>query len=584
MSYASLTQEQLAKEKDLILSRKVCHLKRQFKDASDFRPENIAEILEDRFYDADFMGKLMCAMDTVLILPADGGEGLDAANETVKEMFTDVRRIGAESVYGNAIMSSLDGVKDVFIIKTPKKKNPGEKEDELLHELFVGMMGTNSMRRICPNFAYIFGGFKCLPPKINEDRSISSFCAAGRPQDYVNYVIYEKIPGKSLADFMESCNFDEFFSWYVQILLACHLGVLNIDFTHYDLHNENVMLRGWKDLDSFAIPYSMPDGSTLYVKSNKIAMMIDFGMTHIQYEGQNFGKFGMETWGTFHDQSRPYYDMYKLLGFCLTDMEEKRNDDCLSRAVDLQRAFVDVDKQLSDDQIIDGVIGEAQEFHIFSADRLKSEDELTLMNYLAQLKKFYPEEYAQTVFTSIPSDISILTCGDTCPGPARIEAEIGGSVAGQVARNLKAFRKAPKSKAGMAASAQLPDQIHKLRAELSQMHESLYDQLDSIHDMSSLAIPKVVDSERFQEVLETYVEPNMNFRDQYALYNSKLSLLKEYYRCKGDKVEMSEFDLSGPELSSWESNYARIHHKLSNMIVPASNQATQAYIADMMEM
>lgn len=575
-----LIQNQLAKEKDLILTRKVCNLKRQFKDVNDFRAEKIAQTLENRFYDAGYLGKLMCALDSVLVLPSDGGEGLEASNQTVREIFSDVRRIGAESVYGNAMMSSLDGVKDVFVIKTPKKKNEGEKEDELLHELFVGLMGLNSMRNICPNFAYIFGGFKCLPPIINPDKSVSEFCATGKSEDYVNYVIYEKIPGKSMADFMEKCTFEEFFSWYVQIVLACHLGAENVNFTHYDLHNENVMLRGWQDLKEFAVPFKMQDGSTWYVRSNKVAMMIDFGMTHIQYEGQDFGKFGMEEWGIFHDQCRPYYDMYKLLGFCMSDMYDKQNDSCLVKALDLQRAFVDVEKEMTDEDIVLQIVEEKNTFHMFSADRLESEDDTTLLDYLAQLRKFYPKLYDRTVSAKKP-EIPVVSCGTTCPAPGKNEEEIGGSVASSMSRNLEIVRKAPKSKKGIAANSQLPTQVHRLRAELSDMQESLYEQLSRIHDMSSLAIPKVVDSVQFQEILETYAEPHMNFRDQYSLYRKKQALLQEYYRHKGEKMEISEFDL-GPELVEWQSNYSRIYHRLNNMIVPSSNQAAQSYILERM--
>jgi serine/threonine protein kinase len=479
-------------------------------------------------------------------------------------------------------MSSLNGAKDVFVIKTPKKKNKGEKEDELLHELFVGLMGTNSMRSICPNFAYILGGFKCLPPVINPDKSIPQFCEAGRPEDYVNYVIYEKIPGKSMADFMETCKFEEFFSWYIQVVLACFLGDHHIGFTHYDLHNENVMLRGWKDLDSFAIAFPLPNGSTWHVKTNKIAMMIDFGMTHVEYDGKHYGKFGLEEFGVFSDQSRPYYDIYKLLGFCMTDMDAKGNEECLNRCVNLQRCFVDIHSERDDDDIIGEVIEEAKSFHAFSYERLDSEDNLTLLDLLALVKKFYPEEWNQTVSLSPPQDVELIGCGDVCPTPSQVEASIGGSVAREVEKNLKVIKKAPRSKAGIAASSKLPGQIQKLRAELSSLHSSLSDQLDVIYDMSSLAIPKVVDSKQFQEVLETYVEPNINFRDQYVSYSKKLALLQEYYRCsKGDKIEMSEFDL-GPELSSWQTNYDKIYRKLNSVIVPAPNQASQNYILDIM--
>lgn len=587
-SVVPLMRKQLDQELELILTRKTCHLRRKFRDAADFRAEVVRHDLTDRFYDANFMATLYCAFDAVLHLPVEGGDGLDASHEVVSELFHDLRRIGAESVNGNAVMSSFKQVQNMFVTKTPK--NPGN--DELLHELFVGFMATNGLRRICPNFAYILGGYKCLPPVINPDKSVAQWCETNaNPNDFVNYVIYEKVEGKALADRLADCTFEEFFSWYIQILIAVQLGCDNVGFTHYDLHDENVLLRPWQNHPKIAIPYKVPSGATWYVTTNLVATMIDFGMAHVEVEGQHFGKYGLENWGVFPDQSRPLYDAYKILGFCLTGMLKfdpntgrligYLNEKCFKRSLGLLRTFVDTNNEMSDNELTRMIVQEIETLHVFDVKRLRSEDSYDLWDNLEEIKTRYKREWSATVSTQKPN-IPVLGCLHACMTPAGAEAEIAGSSKNETARDVKWVRAAPQSKRGMAAQARLPENITKLRQEMRQEHAQLAAELESVYNLSALGIPTVADSTQLQEIMEAYVEPNVNFRDHYTSYRKKQSLLNDYYHLKGEKPASEEFDL-GPELSTWNANYERIYNKLNNLIVAAPNQALQNYMVSLMK-
>src|SRR5690606_9687520 len=130
-------------------------------------------------------------------------------------LVTSLRRIGAESENGNASMVGIRSTKDVLILKTPKRRT----NDELFHEYLVWTTATNPLRRLCPNFSYILGAFKCLPPSIADDKSVTSWCEANHidANHVVNYVIYEKVPGEPIESHMQTCSATTFFSWFVQI-------------------------------------------------------------------------------------------------------------------------------------------------------------------------------------------------------------------------------------------------------------------------------------------------------------------------------------------------------------------------------
>ena len=129
----------------------------------------IAKDLEPRFHEASFMAVLFCIFDVILFSPVPSSSGIRETNDKITNIFQDIRRIGAESVEGFALMSSFKQFDDMFVIKVPR--NP--ENDRLFHEYFIGISCTNELRNIIPNYAYILGAFKCMPPTIGTDKRVN---------------------------------------------------------------------------------------------------------------------------------------------------------------------------------------------------------------------------------------------------------------------------------------------------------------------------------------------------------------------------------------------------------------------------
>ena len=130
----------------------------------------------------------------------------------------------------------------------------------------------------------------------------------------------------------------EFLQIYLQVLNPLNLAYKKFDFTHYDLHSENVLIQELPY--PISIPFYHPDGRTLYLRTNFLARIIDYGTAHVKIEGQHFGVFRAENRGQiFPDRSFPMHDAYKLLlllTFAMPIFEKKtqsipRNTDGLER-------------------------------------------------------------------------------------------------------------------------------------------------------------------------------------------------------------------------------------------------------------
>lgn len=262
----------------------------------------VKDVLNDNFYDSKSIQTTACLTDTILYLSKDRSGFLDF-NDQILNWFDSAEKIGSDSVYGTAISTSIKGTPGMLVLKAPKSNN---QDNTLHHELFVGFFGTNAARKDnIPNFVYIFGGFECSPPVVTEDSVI--ICGTRAPK--VQYVIYENIPGKSLEKTIENMSPLDFYSIMLQILFATIYGYEKFDWTHYDLHDDNVILRPLKETKR--IKYIIK-GRDYYVPSNYVATMIDYGKSHISYEGKHYGILQCNGY-IFPEVSFPLYDIYKYL-------------------------------------------------------------------------------------------------------------------------------------------------------------------------------------------------------------------------------------------------------------------------------
>lgn len=405
------------RELELISSFKKCNVRGAIQNIDQLKQRLIEEDLDKRFYDASIMSTLFCVFDVLLYAPSEStlaemGEFPETSSE-IYDVFDKLRRIGAESEDGVALLAGFGELDNMFIIKAPKDPL----KDEMFHEYFIGVTTTNPMRSFVPNYAYIFGAFKCQPPIVAEDKRVTQWCGRGNRDTYVNYIVYEKIPGKEMKEMCKTCTFPEYLSWFIQLALALQMGAEKRGFTHYDLHSENVLMRDWI-YDDFAIPYDTPFG-IVYIRTNKISTMIDFGRSHAVVNGESFGVYGFEEYGAFPDVTRPWYDLYKILMFSMYDMLKSKNTETLEEALPLLQLIIDRKFAMTQDQLFEQINEERRTFFVFSDIVMDIEKpgprEITLWDYLAEVEGEYPDLWPEIVLAEPPSSVPILECDEFKP-------------------------------------------------------------------------------------------------------------------------------------------------------------------------
>ncbi len=292
---------------------------------------------------------LSCVANNIISLDAPAAR---SHTSLFRKFLTNVRLIGAPSERGYAMVADLaDKVDDAFVIKVQRDAEQGSNFSRytMRHEVIVGLI-LNQLRAIIPNFAYVFGSFECgspiltvrdssfsvesdavkaVDPKRSMEPRIESWCRGGEIQ---TYAIYENIRGAiSLKEYVKNCTSQQYMDIIIQIMYALKIAYERVGFTHYDLHNDNVMVRNY-DRDAFYIPY---EGD--YVFASKIATIIDFGMSHVNYTIPETGRVislgikepdgargnaGVLQYGIYMDRPNPIIDCYKILWWTLYTMLE----------------------------------------------------------------------------------------------------------------------------------------------------------------------------------------------------------------------------------------------------------------------
>lgn len=307
--------------------------------------------LDDRFYDPAFLRVVACSMKLGLTIDPQL-----TASKYVKEYFTNPKQIGADSIEGVALLSGVKQNPAMFVIKAPKKAS----NDNLLHEYFVAaggafsdlqgkpkfIIGTNWLRKVCLNFSQVLAAFRCSPPDIDPlGKTVRAWCSNDNPASFVNYVVYEKIDGPSMAKIGPTIDATTYVSSIIQLAYALEIGQTYNGFTHYDLHHKNVIMRPvstkavipGQPLVEALIPFVMSEELTVYVESTHVVTIIDYGFSHIQSPSPAAEKLGAPTehfgkhsrlardYGVLAETARPYYDLYKFLGFTLYDLYSAKN-------------------------------------------------------------------------------------------------------------------------------------------------------------------------------------------------------------------------------------------------------------------
>ena len=293
-------------------------------DVEKFKSE-----LRSNFYNSEFMKAILCVSNSIFYYSP---ESQIAPNIRIKRWIKNLVKL-SEGAEGYAFNGSLDNADDVFIIKVPKSA-----EVDLTHELVIGLQ-LNKLREYVPNFAYVFGAFRCTSPvMIPEGNRPVSWC---NKRNGVSYIVYENIsPGVTLEEYCRTCTFKQFLDKFLQLNRALSLAYKMYKYTHYDLHYKNVIIRE-SGGEPFYIVYTDNFDKVIYLKTDSVATIIDYGFNHLIINGKHYGIShpALAASGVYPDIAFQIYDSFKLLMFCAYGMMNSGNITCLSRTIDLIKFF-----------------------------------------------------------------------------------------------------------------------------------------------------------------------------------------------------------------------------------------------------
>jgi len=279
------------------------------------------------FHNLDLLDALFCMYDVTAIFPKYCNENYDVY---IRDLLHRIHFTGL----------SRSDTEDFFVIKVSdlelcrqKSKECGDKED-LLREFIITSNYTNRLRKMIPNFHYNFSGLKVSSPKFrSEHKEEITTCLALCPCDTGNsldYILFEKLNGITLKDALKQSNVtvNDFLSWISQILLALDLAKTCFNFCHNNLIPENIYLRKitkdwiWKQEGEKSYLAYFHKNKIYYVKAKSIAVLVNFDFSRV--EGVEIE--GYETKGIFKDESRPFYDIYKLLMWSLRILQQSNRE------------------------------------------------------------------------------------------------------------------------------------------------------------------------------------------------------------------------------------------------------------------
>jgi len=416
-------------EKALIVSQPVCPVMNPGSPPKNLNIPNMKDLMNSAFYDPEVMTQVFCNLDGLILSAEQSG-----STRKIRRLMGGLKRIGAPSAYGVAMSADFnqkesygffDAPDGALIVKTTKDKTG---DSTLLHEYVVGVFGLNPLRSFIPNFAFILGAFKCSPP-ILRDKEVITYCEAS---PNINYVLYEFIKGSSVKEAIKNMSSTDFICYFYQICLALRLAHLQCDFTHYDLHSENVLLRTVHSKvayeknkqdpnfnpDKFWIPYPRSGGEIL-VHTEAIPTIIDYGTSHMRYKDKSFGNPDLMKFGVIANQSFPMHDIYKFTMSCGLAAAEAENSDVLNVC---ETVFTFFNKS---EPFLDAL---AKQWN--SGTFLFPPPEVGLVSirhdeFIKFFESAFSEEIAKFTMpaTSTPTDGLVLSCGGNmmCIAPREVE-------------------------------------------------------------------------------------------------------------------------------------------------------------------
>lgn len=213
-----------------------------------------------------------------------------------------LHKLDVTSAQSIPIITSLNKSKSTIITKVPKssksskssksnvthrskihKPNNSNDHDILAPEAIIGLLGTNKLRNIIPNFMYTYGLRYYSIPKFEE---ISNKTLKSGESGPCPHLFLEHIHGKTLSRWVQASGFttDDFRTVLLLVVNAVIIANREIGFTHYDLHEENIIIKEYQE--PVKIKWCL--GEDRYIESRYVPYIIDFGLSGMNYNDKRY--------------------------------------------------------------------------------------------------------------------------------------------------------------------------------------------------------------------------------------------------------------------------------------------------------
>ena len=273
---------------------------------NDINTEEIHDLLRNKYENPNVLTAIGSLVRSVIYTTGSATSHVERIRHWIRKM-----TLLSSGSYGQTFMAALDDGESDFIVKVPESSDDSE---SLFHEMMVGLLCANELRKgnseYLPvlNYSYVYGGFKCSHPILGTNEKPVTFCNF---ENNIQYVLYENIsPAVNAGDYFDKGPSDVFLNSLLQLSFALKIGMERFDFSHGDLHPQNVRLR--KLPGKMSIPYSI-NGHIVYVNTEFLAVMIDYGMGHFLLEDGPYGFSGSYSWDVFPDLSFPLRDIFQYI-------------------------------------------------------------------------------------------------------------------------------------------------------------------------------------------------------------------------------------------------------------------------------
>ena len=272
-------------------------------DMSSLDFSALAYQLDNDYVDGNVMMRLKC-----LFFALAEKKDVEGVNRLLVYI-EDLRRFGepssggivAEGSFGNEVIGKID--KAVVI------KGDFSFSQDAGHEYFVSEHGLNDLRTMIPSFAISYKLFECAPFVQSTSGKILEFCNNQAPY---SFIMMENVHASSpLSSVMDEYEFDQVYNLVMQTFYALSFANKRNGFTHYDLHENNILVR---PLPSKYNGKGIINFGGVRMLVTNVSTIIDYGKSYIKVGRDDYGIYGDEN-RNISPTSNILFDIFKLLMF-----------------------------------------------------------------------------------------------------------------------------------------------------------------------------------------------------------------------------------------------------------------------------